>query len=262
MKVIHLTDTHLVGDDANLFGINPKTALKKALLSIQKNHSDAEFIAITGDLSHNGKVESYFELQDLLKHIEIPVHLLLGNHDMKYEFNKVFDVCKNSKFVQYEKIIDEKVFLFLSTNIEFEEYGTLCDERLQFLEMKLQEYVDNDVYIFMHHFPLDSGLPWMEENASFINKNKFWSIVVKYPNVKHIFAGHLHRIISANFMGIGVNCTRSTNFQVAYTPNIQEDFITNEEKPCYEIINIHKESILIHNHEFLDEDKVYIPNGY
>lgn len=262
MKIIRLSDTHLLGDNTNLFGTNPKFVLEKALESIQKNHSDAKFIVITGDLSHNGRVESYLELEEIIKNVDIPIHFILGNHDLKDNFNYVFDTCKEEEFVQYELVFGRKVYLFLSTVVEMQEYGTMCDKRLKWLDDKLKTYIDKDVFIFMHHFPLDSNLPWMEENASFENKEDFWRTIVKYSNVKHIFTGHLHRIITANFMGIGVSCTRSTTFQVAYTPHTKEDFLTNEEKPCYEIISIHKESVLIHNHEFLDEDKVYIPNGY
>lgn len=262
MKIIQLTDTHLLSNNSHLFGLNPRCALKKALKSINKNHSDAKFIVITGDLANSGEFEAYKELKEILKDSKIPVFLLLGNHDLKDNFNKVFNTCKNNEFVQYKKRFDNKVFLFLSTIVENEDYGTLCKKRLLWLDKQLQKYKENDVYIFMHHFPLDSNLPWMDDNAYFKDKGKFWKKIIKYQNVKHIFTGHLHRTVDANFMGIGVSSIRSTNFQVAYVPNSCDDYLTNEEKPSYSIIDINKKSMLIHHHEFMNEHKIYISNGY
>jgi len=262
MKIVHLTDTHILGDDSKLFGIDPSDMLEKALKSINTHHKDAQFISITGDLSHNGNYNSYVQLNDILKQTNIPINLILGNHDKKIDFNKVFDICKNDKFVQYEVVIKNDVFLFLHTVVDNEEYGTLCQERLEYLQNKLEQYKNNNVYIFMHHFPLKSYLKWMDENASFMNKKDFWEIVSKYKNVKHIFTGHLHKIIHSNYKNIPVTCTKSTNFQLAYVPSTSDDYINTNEQPSYNVIEITNDSLLIHNCEFLLEDKIMQPDGY
>ena len=258
MKIIQITDTHLLGNNKTLFGIDPKLILKKALVSIEKNHSDAEFVVITGDLTNNGKIEAYSELESLLKDFSIPVHLIMGNHDIKKIYNQVFNRCEDDEFVQYAVEFDNNTFLFLDTSVSNEQFGVLCHKRLTWLGNKLLKNKSKNVYIFMHHFPFNSEMPWMENNANFRNKKEFWDVVLKYQNVKQIFTGHLHRIINANYKGVGVSCTRSTNFQVAFTPNTEEDLLTNKENPTYAVTYIDEDSVLIHNHEFLDEDKCYL----
>ncbi len=262
MKIIHLTDTHIIGNKDSSFAIKTDYRFEMALESIKKNHSDASFVVITGDLASNGKLESYMKLKKLMDDFTIPIFLVLGNHDKKKVFNKVFDLCEDDEFVQYVKKFEDNVFLFLDTVVPKYEYGKLCKKRLIWLEEQLKKFKNRNVYFFMHHFPLNSQLPWMEENACFTNKKDFWDIVLKYSNVKHIFTGHLHRIVNANFRGVGVSCTRSTSFQVAYTPNDEDDYITYKENPTYCIVSIDEESIVIHNHEFMNMELIYIPHKH
>lgn len=258
MKIIQLTDTHILSDkNSTLFNINTYVMLEKALKSIKTNHLDAKCLIITGDLVHDGKYESYLNLKELINNFPIPIKLILGNHDEKNNFNKVFDICTNNDYVQYSLMQENKAFIFLDSSINNQEYGTLCDNRLQWLSEECLKYKNKDIYIFIHHFPLDSKLPWMEKNAYFKNKKEFWSTILKYKNIKHIFTGHLHRIINANYKGVGVSCNKSTNFQVAYSPNNSDDYMSNEEKPTYAIIDINTDSLLIHNHEFLSENMIY-----
>ena len=51
-KFIHLTDTHIIGGKDLLFGVNPRQRLELAIEDISKNHADAEFVVVTGDLTH------------------------------------------------------------------------------------------------------------------------------------------------------------------------------------------------------------------
>jgi 3',5'-cyclic AMP phosphodiesterase CpdA len=262
LKIIHLSDPHFSSVKPNRFGLDTNYRLKMALNSVQKNHSDASFIAITGDLANSGKEKAYRELKKIINNFPIPIHLILGNHDNKKSFNNVFPLCKDDKFVQYVKEYNNNVCIFLDTVIKDEEFGTICEERINWIQKQLKKKERKNIYLFMHHFPLDSKLPWMEKNAYFKDKKKFWDLILQYPNIKHIFTGHLHRLINANYKGIGISVTRSTNFQVAYTPNSNEDYLTTREKPTYSVVTIEDGDILIHNHEFLDEDKVYIPNVF
>jgi len=256
MKIIHLTDTHLLPKGGVRSNIDPKRMLKLALKSIEKNHADALFVVITGDLANNAEHESYIILKDLLSSFSLTTHLILGNHDKKEVFNMVFSKCKDSKFMQYSLHVEDRVFLFLDSTIEEQVYGSLCETRLLWLERELSAWQDRDVYIFMHHFPLNSKLPWLDKNACFIDKSDFWRVVLRYNNVKHIFTGHMHRVINMSFKGVGISCTKSTNVQAAYTPNSDEEFSTTQEKPTYGIVYLEEDSVLIHNHEYLSEDLV------
>ena len=57
MKIIHLSDPHIYTD--KIHGIDPVDRFKKALNHILDNHHDADFFAITGDITDLGDKKSY-----------------------------------------------------------------------------------------------------------------------------------------------------------------------------------------------------------
>ncbi len=259
MKIIQLTDTHLLGADrANVYGMNPAHRLKRAIKSINQIHGDAKFIVITGDLAHQATPEAYKLLQKIIKKSDIPVYPILGNHDIREYFSESFPEYMDKGFCQYTKKVGGRVFLFLDTLVENRRFGKLCDERLSWLGSKLEKYKKMPVYLFMHHHPAQSGMYEMDHLADFRTRKPFWNLINKYNNVKHITFGHLHRIVHMTKGPISMHSTRSTTFQVMYSPNVKKEYLTNKERPTYAIMEIgQKETLRIHHHEYLYEKHYY-----
>ena len=262
MKIIHLTDPHIIGAvRANLFGLNPTDRLKKAIKSINRDHSDAKFIAITGDLADNATKKAYINYKSIIKSSKIPVYSILGNHDNRVFFKEVFSEFKDNDFIQFDFTIDNCAFIFLDTLDSGNMNGVLCSDRYKWLKEKLKKYKIYNVYIFMHHHPVECGLYEFDTTARFKNKSKFWKTLGKYSNIRHISFGHLHRIMTATKDGVSMHCTRSTAFQVALNMNSKAECLTNKEKPTYAVMDINGENFRIHHHEFLDENKIYECEG-
>ena len=259
MKIIQITDTHLLGADrANVYGLNAAYRLKRAIKSANASHNDAAFIALTGDLADVATPEAYILLNKIIKKSKLPVYPILGNHDSRKDFAKHFDFLNEDGFVQYVREVEGRVFIFLDTLVEGERYGKLCSKRLKWLEKILDKYTKQPLYLFMHHHPVDSGLYEMDHLANFRSTKAFWKIIDKYSNVKHITFGHLHRIMHAARKSVSMHATRSTTFQVSYQPDETLEYLTNKEKPTYAIINIMEdETLQIHHHEYLDEKRYY-----
>jgi 3',5'-cyclic AMP phosphodiesterase CpdA len=259
VKIVQITDTHLLGADrANVYGINAAYRLKRAIKSINTYHSDAAFIALTGDLADVATPEAYALLDKIIKKSKLPIYPIMGNHDKRDFFAQHFDFVNEDGFVQYVQESEGKVFLFLDTLVEGERYGELCDKRLKWMEKMLEKYAKKPVYIFMHHHPVDSGLHEMDHLADFRSAKGFWKVIDKYENVKHITFGHVHRIMHAARKSISMHATRSTAFQVSFQPNEKLEYLTNKEKPTYAIMEIMKdETLRIHHHEYLYEKHYY-----
>lgn len=262
MKIIHLTDTHILGAErANIYGIDVALHLKKALKSIEKYHSDTEFITITGDLVDIPTREAYAMLSKLISKSSIPIYPIVGNHDSREYFKEFFPNLLNAGFAQYFHQSKKKNFIFLDTLIEGERYGAMCQERLDWLEEQLLANNELPTYLFMHHHPIDSGLYEMDNVADFRSKEKFWNIVQKYPNIQHICFGHVHRIMHGYKGSVSMHATRSTTFQVSYQPGTKLEYLTNQEKPTYAVIEIlSDDSARINHHEYLDE-RMYYEDG-
>ena len=72
VKFIHLTDLHLVAQGQPLCGLYPEERLATALAQIDRLHSDADFLLLTGDLSYHGREPAYRLLNDMLDAFSIP----------------------------------------------------------------------------------------------------------------------------------------------------------------------------------------------
>ena len=66
MKLIRITDTHLVPRGEMLLGLNPRERLDACVEDINRHHADAELCVITGDLAHLGIPKAYRDLREIL----------------------------------------------------------------------------------------------------------------------------------------------------------------------------------------------------
>ena len=71
MKIIQLTDLHLVPEGQKIHEIDPGYRLEQALANIKLRHSDLDLLVITGDLCNEGDVQSYQLLKALLEKYEL-----------------------------------------------------------------------------------------------------------------------------------------------------------------------------------------------
>src|SRR5262249_46893943 len=83
MKLIHITDTHLVEPGLKLYGLDPKARLDAAIADINRHHSDAALAIITGDLTHWGEVGAYRNFLHSMNGLCVPYVVLVGNHDRR-----------------------------------------------------------------------------------------------------------------------------------------------------------------------------------
>ena len=90
MKIIQLTDLHLVPEGQKIHEIDPSQRLEQALANIRQRHPDLDLLVITGDLCNEGDTLSYHLLKALLEKYEMNYQLVVGNHDQREPFKGVF----------------------------------------------------------------------------------------------------------------------------------------------------------------------------
>ena len=71
MKIIQITDTHLMPRGTTLHKLNPCERLDACIENIIELHSDAEFCVITGDLTDRGDIQAYHDFHDIIKCIRM-----------------------------------------------------------------------------------------------------------------------------------------------------------------------------------------------
>lgn len=247
MKLIQITDLHLRGDGRLVCGLDPTASLAKAVADINRHHADADLVVFTGDLSDDGSQASYRLLADLLDPLIPPSRLLLGNHDDRSAFRAVFpDAPAEDGFVQSAMDAQAARLLFLDTLDEGAVAGRLCDRCLAWLDRRLGEASD-PVLVFMHHPPFDIGMPPLDE-VKLADAQVFAGVLARHGKVRHIFAGHVHRLCSGTWNGIAISTGRGTNHQTAPLFGAK-DFAVGFETPAYNVIMLDGPSIVVHAQE-------------
>jgi Icc protein len=259
MKFIHVTDTHFVPPGRLLYGLDPIERLRAAVADINAHHRDAAFAIFTGDLAHFGELDAYRALREVLNELALPYHLLLGNHDDRQNFLKVFPESPQDEngFVQFSLETEIGSFICLDTNEPGVSWGVLCDKRLDWLEAALARASGRPVYLFMHHPPFPVGIRRMD-TISLRDTARLAAIARKGADIRHLFFGHLHRPIGGSWLGVPFTTMRGTNHQVALNFVVENEVPGSHEPPAYAIVFAEDGLTVVHFHDYLDKTNTFV----
>jgi Icc protein len=231
MLIAQITDTHIVAP-GTLFrcpvqGAAPDgervycefdTApyLARAVAALNALVPKPAIVVVTGDLVDHGEPAEYEHLRRLLAPLSMPVFVIPGNHDARAPLRQAFAAERYlpaTGYLQYT-IEDYPLRLVaLDTLVPGRHLGTLCAERLQWLDAALAARPDRPTMILMHHPPFATGIAYMDhyglENAAGLA-----GIVARHPQVERILCGHLHRAIDRRFAGTVAGTAPSTAHQI------------------------------------------------
>lgn len=256
MKIIQVTDTHLTETGGRIHGLNPLYELNRCISKINVDHADADLCVLTGDLTSGGPVEAYRALRECLKRLELPYMLLIGNHDSRPNFSKIFSDLPHDEngFIQSVMKTDVGYFLFLDTNLAESDAGHYCRERQAWLDARLKEAKDQSVYIFMHHPPGDTGLPGIDDRR-FVDGDLLHESLSRHNDIRYMFCGHVHKTISGNWRGYPYSAIRGTNHGTSYDW-AGEPMEEVHEVPQYAVIYLNENSTFVHVQEYLTSEEL------
>lgn len=253
MKILHLSDLHIVPPGHTLFGADPASHVAACVEDINRHHADAALCVITGDLTHDGDEAAYRHLAALLQPLRVPVRLLLGNHDRRDTFRAVFhDAPVDAHgFVQSVHRQDDKALVFLDTLTPGTHEGRLCTTRLQWLDDTLAGLSACEVLVFSHHPAMEIGLDSMDW-LRLREAPQLLDVLRRHGNVRHLFSGHVHRPSAGTWHGMAFSTVRGTNHQHALDLALQGPATTVMEPPGYGVVLLRDAGVVVHFHDFLD----------
>ena len=253
MKFIHLTDTHVIGEGL-LYGQDPAARLQAAVASINAEHGDADFVVLTGDMSHWGEAAAYARFSREIKELDMPLHLMVGNHDDTAAFGAAFPQTPRDEngFVQSGFDTPFGRFLLLDTKDPKTHAGAYCSARQAWLDRELDQ-TSGPVVLFMHHPPFKTGIVSMDR-IMLQDAEAFYDVIAPHKaRIRHLFFGHVHRAIFGNWRGISYSCMRGLNHQVALELNGAANRIAaNFEPPAYGVVMLSDDQVTVHLHDFND----------
>ncbi len=231
MLIAQISDTHILapgklfrarittpapGADSIHAEIDTGACLARAVAALNALTPSPDITIVTGDLVDHGEPAEYDHLRLLLAPLRMPVFVIAGNHDSRAPLRQAFGAdgyFPPDGFLHYTVEDFPLRLVALDTLIPGEHGGTLCEERLRWLDATLAAAPDRPTLVMMHHPPFPTGITYMDEHG-LQNIAALAEIVARHPQVERITCGHLHRSIDRRFAGTVAGTAPSTAHQI------------------------------------------------
>lgn len=215
LKFVVLSDLHLAAPGVPVNGLDTGARAAEALETILRDHTDAAFVLLAGDLADRGEVAAYRLLDTLIADLPMPVYMTLGNHDDRAAFLSVFGDGHDDPRGRVSVAFDAggHRIILLDTTEPGLVGGRLCDGRLAWLADRLDEAEDRPVIIVQHHHANPLFLPVDEiilENAA-----DYVTVLQRHPEVRQVIAGHVHLPSAAVWKGIPMTTLAGSHYSVS-----------------------------------------------
>jgi len=201
---IQISDSH-IDDEKLVMGVDSQANLTCVVEHISKQLYDA--LIFSGDLSHNGTINSYIRINEILKPLNNKACILPGNHDNKSNLAKIFDNSLLSNFqlndweiISIDSVQNEKVS------------GYLSDQKLQTLINEIKQSRAKYIVLCLHHPVVPMQSSW-DDDLSLENSEDFFGAISQFPRVRAIIWGHAHQSSEFKFGNIKLFSCPSTAVQ-------------------------------------------------
>lgn len=207
-----LSDPH-VGADWG--GCDPVGALVAAVESVTALRPPPDAVLVSGDLAENAADAEYDHVRELLAPLDAPIHVLAGNHDDRATLRRHFGLTGvDGEPVQYAADLGPLRLVVIDTTRPGENPGALDGGRLSWLDAELAGAPGVPTVIAMHHPPLVTGIPPLDEiGLPAEHCRALAAVVERHPQVRRLVAGHMHRPIAGDLAGRAVLAVPSTYMQ-------------------------------------------------
>lgn len=221
---LHISDLHILADEGRRqHGADTTAILRQAIPMMNTLRPD--FIIAGGDLISDESEESYRRLQTLLEPVKAPIHFMMGNHDDRTAFRRVFrpDEAPSAEPVCQAFERGGMRFLLLDSVLPGKVEGHLAGDQLDWLEGELAAHPDRPTWVFLHHQPLPIYIRWLDA-LGLQNQEEFLAVLSRHPQVEVVAYGHIHQVRRWRYRGVLFLSVPALAFQ--FSPLSQEAEIT------------------------------------
>lgn len=257
MKLIQISDVHMCPQGQSVVGFDPAARLQQIVDAVNAEHADADLCVVSGDLTDAGDEPSYRRLKPLIETLAMPVHLMLGNHDRRAPFRRVFASAADDGhgFVQESISIGGERVILLDTLDEMEPgKGFLCDQRLTWLENQLRMDATARTIVFLHHPPFSLGVDYFDAML-LRNGQDLEALLDRYRNVVHLAFGHVHFPACGMSSSRSFSASRGTCHPIRTTlKGMRATYV--ERPPGYDVLLIDQARVIVHPMQTADASDV------
>jgi Icc protein len=236
MTVIQITDLHIKIPNSNSFNIDCQNSFGKTLNEAIIRYSP-ELIVISGDLCQKDpETEVYHYVKNILTASKIPFHVISGNHDDPKSIKAVFyENLHLDSELYFSYVLNGQKIIFLDTTP-----GIMSETQYDWLTNEVNE-AGKEVFVFMHHPPIEGAVLLMDKNYCFKEIDRFSKVTSHFSEKQfYIFTGHYHNERTIIKDNMTVFITPSTYVQIN---DVMPEMTVYHSKPAYRVIK--KENALL-----------------
>ena len=217
LTLAQITDLHITSDKDPENKERNAARLRTVLKAIHERKPRPDAIIASGDLVDRGEPEEYVELKKILNEVEIPLHLGLGNHDLRAPFYAAFPnapVDPNG-FMQYAVDFDGLRVVMLDTLDENNKNdGAFCKKRAAWTKHILNRGRRVPTIIALHHPPIPSYIRWMDPDPKAEWIVRLRKTLEGRKQILTAISGHIHRTYFSTFAGHTLSVGPATSIQL------------------------------------------------
>ena len=233
IRILHLTDPHLFADsNGSLRGTVTQGSLQRVLDHYESGDWKADRVIVTGDLIQDDSAAAYERFRDLLLPLNLRVHCIPGNHDVRELMQRVCCAPPFS-YCAYEEI-GNWLIVGLDSCATEDAGGFLTDDELDRLASIVENSAAKHVIVCLHHPPVAMGSTWLD-TVGLRNGEQFLKRAATLNRVRIAVFGHVHQTYEAEHEGMHIIATPSTCRQ--FLPG-SDDFAVDDRPPAYRRINL------------------------
>ena len=228
VRVLHLTDPHLFAElDGELRGTVTADSLQRVLDHYNAGEWRAERVFVTGDLIQDDSAGAYGRFQELLLPLNLRIHCVPGNHDVRHLMKPVcarppFSYCAREELRNW-------LLIGLDSCVTDTAGGELSAAELERLDDAVAASRAAHVAVFLHHPPVPMGSKWLD-TVGLRNGDELLRRMHKLNKVRLVAFGHVHQDYDKDHDGIRIVATPSTCRQ--FKPG-SDDFAVDDKPPAY-----------------------------
>ena len=230
--LVQLSDLHVGGDED---GKDPIPRIEAVIEAVRSLPNAPDAVLVSGDLTDDGSGEHYATARELLGRLEVPLHVLPGNHDDRGRMREAFGLTgEGDEPIRYSVAVGDLRLVLLDSNVPGQDPGSYDAERMGWLDEELGSEPERPTILAVHHTPLATGIrEWDAINLDPGDREALGEVVGRHPQLRAIVGGHLHRVAASALGGCPVLSAPSAYLQVR--PNFQRDEVTWLDPPGFAI---------------------------
>lgn len=230
---MHLTDPHLfAAADGDLRGIVTQASLQRVLDHYHAGDWRADRVLITGDLIQDESSEAYSRFRELLLPLNMRMHCVPGNHDVR---DLMRPVCSRPPFSYCAKEeVRNWLLLGLDSCVSGSAGGEIAEQEFERLDGIVSTSPAEHIMVCLHHPPVPMGSAWLD-TVALKNGELLLKRLQETGRVRLLIFGHVHQPYDAEHHGIQVVGTPSTCRQ--FKPG-SDDFDVDDRPPAYRRITL------------------------